>query len=112
MEDLSQKLSALLNDEESIRQLQELAEMAGFTDSSQQQSPMGEMPDMSKIMGLMSILNQAKADDNNICFLEALRPLLESERQSKVDKAVKILRILNILPALREMGGDDFLGLL
>ncbi len=117
MDDIQDKLAALLQDEESMKQLKELAEMMGLpTDGDAQNGtsdlPMGDMPDMGKIMGIMNAVNQAKADDKNICFLESLRPLLQEDRQGKVDKAVKILRLLNILPALREMGGDDFLGLL
>ncbi len=114
MDDLAEKLTALLQDEESMSQLRSLADMVGLP--TDEPMPSGQatadMPDMGKLMSIMGAINQARADDENICFLEALRPLLMEERRSKIDKAVKILRLLNILPTLREMGGDDFLGLL
>ena len=44
----------------------------------------------------------------------ALKPLLHEERRRRVDGAVKILRLINLLPALRESGilGGDLLGIL
>ncbi len=111
MEDLQEKLTALLSDEESMSQLKELAGMIGLPVEEGSEAP-SDSGDMAKVMQLMSVINQAKSDDENICFLESLRPLLQEERRSKVDKAVKILRLLNILPTLKDLGGDDFLGLL
>ncbi len=116
MEDLAGKLTALLQDEESLKQIQELAEMMGL--SSPSESPplpqqVGEIPDMEQIMGLVNLLQEAKPDDENICFLNALRPLLGEERRPRVDKAVKLLRLLNMLPAIKESGilGGDLFGI-
>ena len=111
MEDLQEKLTALLSDEDSMNQLKELAGMIGLPTDEGTEVP-SDSGDMAKVMQIMSGINQAKNDDENICFLESLRPLLQEERRSKVDKAVKILRLLNILPTLKDLGGDDFLGLL
>lgn len=112
MEDLAGKLSAILSDEESLKQLQELAGMMGLSSPPDVPPPQSEpMPDMSQIMGLMNLLQEARVDDENICFLNALRPLLNEERRPRVDKAVRLLRLMNMLPAIREsglLGGDMF----
>lgn len=115
MEDLAAKLTALLQDEESLKQIQELAGMMGLSSPSESPPilPDDSGPDMAQIMGLVNLLQEAKTDDENICFLNALRPLLGEERRPRVDKAVKLLRLLNMLPAIKESGilGGDLFGI-
>ena len=48
----------------------------------------------------MSIMNQ---DDKNIAFLRALRDLLDDSRQQKVDNAIKIMRIVKLLPLIKDL---------
>lgn len=116
MEDLAAKLTSLLQDEESLKQIQELAEMMGLSSPSESKPALQNeaAPDMEQIMGLVNLLQEAKTDDENICFLNALRPLLGEERRPRVDKAIKILRLLNVLPVIKESGilGGDIFGIL
>ena len=57
---------------------------------------------------LLTTLTRAMAalrePDRNIRLLEALKPFLESERQKKVDEAVKILHLMRLAPLLQESG--------
>lgn len=115
MEDIASKIQSVLNDEESMRQLSELADMLGLgnnmsppeNDTADTQAS----TDMAKAMSIINMINQAKSDDNNIVFLSALRPLLNESTRPRVDKAIKLLRLLNILPALKELEGDDLFGI-
>ncbi len=66
--------------------------------------PMGELGAFLKIS---NILKSAQEDDRARLLL-ALRPLLSPERQARVDKAVKLMKILQILPLLKETGLDLF----
>lgn len=122
MDDLAEKISSVLSDPESMRQLGEIAGMLGLPPESAPQSDensapqqdMSGMPDIGAMISLASKLKDAGGDDDNIRFLQALRPLLSEERRPKIDRAVKILRIINLLPAIRDSGilGGDLLGIL
>lgn len=152
MDDLAQRIGSILQDEESMKQIGELAAMLGLApdasrDNSQpsfssnpaggfgssnrqgsqntqglglsnnQNAPFQNLfggMDMGAIMSLASKLKDFNADDNNTRFLLALRPLLGEEKQNKIDRAVKILKLLNLMPLIKDSGllGGDFLGIL
>lgn len=121
MEDLSTKLTQLLNDPEGMKQLQSMAQGLmgeGGLDLSalmpqQQEKPV--MPDVSGLMGgispdqmgmmmkLMSAFNSTKEDDRTR-LLMALRPHLTDKRQQRVDQAVKLLKLASVLPLISESG--------
>ncbi len=117
MDDFAEKISQVLSDEESMKQIGELAAMLGLSpDGSPQPEPpkTPESFDMSAISELMQKMKGFQPDDDNTRFLLALRPLLGEEKQNKIDRAVKILRLLNLLPLISEsglLGGDFFAGL-
>lgn len=119
MDDLAEKINSVLSDPESLKQLGEIAQMLGFSPDGQptpssQQTNTPEMPDIGAIMTLAGKLKEAGGDDDNIRFLMALRPLLSEEKQPKIDKAVKILKLINLLPVIKDSGllGGDLLGIL
>ncbi len=68
--------------------------------------------DMAKLLPLISAISSAKTDDRATNLLLALKPLLKNDRSKKVDHAVSIMRILALLPILKEHGFDisDLLG--
>lgn len=114
MDDLAEKINSVLSDPESLKQLGEIASMLGFPPPGEE---MPEKPtpdsvgDMTALVGLMSKLKEAGGDDDNINFLNALRPLLSDEKKPKIDRAVKMLKLINLLPVLKDSGilGGDFL---
>lgn len=124
MEDFAGKISEILSDEESMKQLSEIAQMLGFSpdggsppapvNSLPDSSDMGGMPDIGALMSLAGRLKDAGGNDDNVNFLIALRPLLSEEKRPKIDRAVKILKIINLLPILKDSGilGGDLLGIL
>jgi len=52
-----------------------------------------------KLLGIISKLGEDSADT---AFLTALRPLLREENRPKLDRAAGILKIMSILPLLRD----------
>lgn len=60
--------------------------------------------DMGMIMGLGKVLSAAGGDDKNTALLLALKPHLSTERQGRVDKAVKLLKMYSIFLALKDSG--------
>ena len=118
MEDMTQKLQALLSDPESMRNLSELAAMlrepedSGETAAaSSPQEPTAAPPmDLGKLMAIGQALSQMQADEN-IQLLQALKPHLSPERAGRADKAMKMLRLYHAAGVLRENGLlQDFFG--
>ena len=73
--------------------------------------PAGDMPDLARIMQIGSVISSSGANDKNIALLYALKPLLKEENQKKVDRLVKIFRLMAAYPLIKEsglLGGDLF----
>lgn len=142
MDDLMAKLQSVLNDEQSMKQLSQLAgalsgdsapqaqpaaDQASANDFSQllksldlntqtQQPSPPAAPgiDVAKLMQLQAILQQANKHDKNVDLLLALRPLLKEENQVKIDRLIKIFKLFSVYPALKQSGllGGDLFGIL
>ncbi len=62
------------------------------------------MPDLSQLASLAPILQAFNTHDERLDFINALKPLLSEERRHKADEAMKLVRLLSVLPLLRERG--------
>ncbi|MEE0945830.1 MAG: hypothetical protein U0M42_03240 [Acutalibacteraceae bacterium] len=103
MDDLSQKLSAILSDPESLENLKAMAEnIMGETQKPQSK----EDSDFIDVASLMNIIGKLKnsSQGENEKLLMALKPHLSEPRQKRVDTAVKILKLLEIAPLLKDSG--------
>ncbi len=127
MDDMMEKIQAVLNDEESMKQISQIAQALGsgdggtsdgssFSGSDSEKDKDGGLGDfdMAKLASLAAILSSSAKNDPNTDFLLALKPLLKDENQAKVDRLLKIFRLLAVWPAIKESGilGGDFLGIL
>ena len=103
MDEFVDKLGGILSDKESMQQLSELAQMLmnGGEEDSTGQAP---MPDISAIMKLGSLAVALTDHDEKTDLLLALKPHLGQERQKRVDKAVKLLRLIALWKIARENG--------
>lgn len=118
MPDLSEQLSAILQNPEAQKNIQNLLSslQSGSSensapDFSQMFSPPPPPPkndepfsgmDINSLMKLQQIFSKMSCSDENINLLRALRPHLH--KPEKVDEAINILRLISILPALGESG--------
>ena len=66
-------------------------------------SQIADMGEITQIMGLVSKL-QNQSDDPRAALLSALKPHLSEAKREKVDTAIKILRLLDLLPLIKESG--------
>lgn len=123
------KIGELLSDEESIKQLSELAQMlmtetasgqeSGVTEesSSDDNDSSGENAessedggafsggfDLGSLMKLQGIMGAMTQKDKNSELLLALKPHLREERQEKVDKAIKMLKLLAVWNIIKDSG--------
>lgn len=109
MDDLSQKLSALLNDPEGFAEIKALAEGLLGEGNTQKSEP--QPADNIDIAAIMKILNALKStNDKSVELLLALKPHLSAERQHRIDTAIKLLKIYSILPLIKDSNilGDIF----
>lgn len=100
--DISEILSSLTP--EDMENLRSAAASIMGEDKKEQSSKSAESmfpPDMMKII---ANLGNIPAKDNRTALIEALRPMLSEPRQQKADEAIKILRLINLIPLLRESG--------
>ncbi len=124
MEDISEKISALLNSPDGMDKIRAAAASILGDNPNQDNNPpknenqgislpnnllenMGNMQSIARLMGLF----KERQEDNRVTLLLALKPHLNSERAKKVDRAVSLLRVASILPVLKEEGLLDTLGL-
>jgi hypothetical protein len=124
MPDLSEQLSAILQNPEAQRNIQNmLASLQQNSEPPKNQNP-GNSPfdfssifnqnqppatessfpniDISTIMKLQEVFSKMNCDDRNINLLAALKPHLKNPQ--KIDGAINILRLMSVLPALEEIG--------
>lgn len=133
MDDISEKLRGILNDEESLRQISELAQMftggsftpqgdaaeteggADASAASSQNMDLGGLfggmggIDPTLILKISSLAANASSD-NSAQLLAALRPLIHEERREKLDKAAKLIKLMAIYTAAKDSGLLDNLG--
>jgi len=93
VEDIMGRISELLSDEESVKQLSELAQMLVSEEGAENENT-SEQPDLSSLMKLTSLVGAASNDTRNTDLLLALKPHLGADKQKRVDKAIKLMKLL------------------
>lgn len=125
MDDLIANLTSMLNSEEGMKNLKEMASSMGLDldgilsnregggdgEEGDAHSQTGDSSggrigdiDMNMILGLQKMLSSQKGDDKNAALLRALKPHLSEKRAARVDNAIKIMKMMDLLPALKESG--------
>lgn len=119
-------IGSLLGDPESLKQLEELAELlksetqpaqtAGAPSPDSTTDPQGNAAQNSSgdlgidpvsLMKILSAVSSAGESDKNRALLLALKPYLGKTRRDKVDKAVKLLKLYAIVTELKKSGMID-----
>ena len=63
--------------------------------------------DLEAIMRMGELMSQMNRQDDSTRLLLALKPHLKPENRQKVDSAMRLMKIMNILPLLRDSGVLD-----
>ena len=105
MEDLSEKLSGILSDPSAMKEIAALASQLGVDTSGVHNEPEPKPADDTAAMlsSLMPMLGSMKQDDETTRLLEAMKPFLSEERQIKLDKAKRLIRIMKLMPLIKDM---------
>lgn len=112
MSELEDKLNSLLSDPAGMAQVMQLAQQlsSSMGQSAPQQPPEQEKPansgnwgsllggiDAKTISKFLPILQAFSADQSNsMQLLNALKPYLKEEKQSKVERAARLARLITI----------------
>ncbi len=98
--DISEILSSL--SDEDIKQLQDTASAifggGQKSETNETKNNVSAISDIGKIGSMLS------GNDERTAFVEAMKPLLSEDRQQKADEVIKILRLIRLIPVLRESG--------
>ena len=116
MADISQAVSSILSDPEALEQIRSLGSMLGIGEATaapeippqKHEAPGGlSAPDpefmgmMMKLAPLMSAMNE---ETDSTRLLYALKPFLSDKRRGRVDKAVRLMSLMKVVPMLKESG--------
>lgn len=66
-------------------------------------NPLGNI-DMNMILTLQKAMSGMNVNDKNSQLLKALKPHFNEKRQAKVDQAMTIMRLISMLPLLKDSG--------
>ena len=109
MDDLTEKLSSILNDPQAMKEVAALASQLGMDMPgvhTEQPAPVVSAPkrdEASVLSGLIPMLGALKQDDDTVRLLEAMRPFLSEERQQKLDKAKRLIRVMKLMPLMKDL---------
>ena len=105
------KINEILSDKESMAEIKKLASMMGI--QGEETPPpipapslpvLSDMPDISKLMMFSQMAKNMTENDKNTSLLVALKPHLSAERQQKTDKAIKFLKMMNLISFAKNSG--------
>lgn len=134
MDNLMENIQKVMSDPESMKQINELAQMLGLSgedtpppppkpepefdfkklfSSPEPQKKQEDNVDFSKLLQLSKIFEKAAKPDKNTQLILALKPHLKEETQHKADSLIKIFKLMAVYPLLKESGiiGGDLSGI-
>lgn len=111
MENIQDKIAEIMADPEALKQVRDLGKTLGLG-SDEPSAPEPEAESKTQFSGealgavtkLMPLLSMANQEDDTSRLLAALRPFLSEEKCRKLDSAKRMLKIMKLLPALKEGG--------
>ncbi len=112
-DDLQEKLSKLLSSPESMAKISGLlgslggAPSAPPTEPSPPPPPAGGLPEGIDITKLLPLLSGFSGDNDDTRLLRALKPYLHGERAGRLDGALRMLQLSQVLPLVSGLTGRD-----
>lgn len=112
MDEIGEKLDALLNDPKQFGKIAQLASSILGDGGGKQAPPPAPEPeldvDMGQLRRMMSALRGGGHDSANRHLLEAMKPYLAEKRRRKIDRAMKLARLASLAElAAEDLEGDD-----
>ena len=105
MDEIGEKLDALLNDPKQFGKIAQLASSILGDGGGKQAPPSAPEPELDVDMGQ---LRGGGHDSANRHLLEAMKPYLAEKRRRKIDRAMKLARLASLAElAAEDLEGDD-----
>lgn len=111
MSDISERITQLLGDPQTMEQIKALSGLIGQgapesapEPEPEEPAPSGASQMLPMAMKLMPLLGSFNQDDDAIKLLYAIKPFLSPPRREKLEQAIKLLRIIRIVPLLKSEG--------
>ena len=104
MDDLEKQLETLLSDPSTMERVQGLLGSLGGADDAPPASPQPTEPPASAVPsleGLLPLLTSSGKGNPDTALLQALRPYLHGEREKRLEEALKLMQLTELLPLLR-----------
>lgn len=109
MADLQELLSSI--SDEDMAKLKNVAESlmgGGNTPKQPEKKTAPMLPfDENMMSKLMSVMGQMNKEDSRTRLILDLKPLLNEDRRKKADEAIKFLQLMDTLPLLKGMFGNE-----
>ena len=117
MDEMEEKLGAILNNPQMMQQIMSMAQAMGNSQSQPQsqpqppapQAPPMQLPDPAMLQGLSSLANQGNIDQDQRALLNALGPFISASRISRLERAMRAAKMAKIASTLMGQGGLSFL---
>lgn len=105
MDELGEKLDALLHDPQQLGRIAQLASsLVGDGGEAQPEAGL----DAGQLRRMLSAMRGSSRDSASRHLLEAMKPYLAEKRRRKIDRAMKLARLASLAElAAGEMGEDD-----
>ncbi len=114
MDNIQDKIAEIMADPEAMKEVQSLGKMLGLGSGEPAPAPPAKpKPDVSEMLSgealgaiakLMPLLSSVSQEDDTSRLLSALEPFLSAEKCRRLDSAKKMLKIMKLLPVLKEGG--------
>ena len=113
MEDMQDKLNAILSNPQMMSQIMTLAQTFGSGNEAQPKEPKQDTQqafgfDPGMLQKLMGFAQKTGIDKNQQALLAALSPYLSTDRISKLEKAMRAARLANAASSFLGSGGNSF----
>lgn len=114
MENMEEKLAAVLGNPEMMQRIMSMAQSLSSQSEQNHGPPPETAPqamdfDPAMIQKLMGLTDQLNADPQQRALLAALRPYLTDERINKLEKAMRAAKLANLASSAFSSGALSFL---
>lgn len=107
MEQMEDKLGAILNNPELMGQIMNMAKSLGQSPPQSTSAPQPEIPnfDPAMLSKLTALAGQGQVDGNQQALLTALHPYLSNRKISKLERAMRAARMARMASSFLGQGG-------
>ncbi|MBQ7344739.1 MAG: hypothetical protein IJW45_01580 [Oscillospiraceae bacterium] len=108
MDELEEKLNAVMNDPQMLQKLMTVAQSLGGQNAPRQEPKLEGLPDidLGMLQKLSGFAKQGSIDKDQQALLRALSPYLSRDRISKLEKAMRAAKMARMASTLLGTGGQ------